>query len=215
VALDLGLRKQELTPISGPPDFWTLVLLTPESGFRRKASYMKLQKCDMLEIMLKYVGKALRHLLRNWERLVEHFDGFLENGKPFLDPKKHDNLLVDDETFSRSRKYFWALGCLSEFTLYITNTIHQWEASREVWDARFAGFQSEKSKKYIKKNDELCVKLKVVHDRLQHHHNNITALRDGLFNASAVMESRASTRLGGQAYLPSREFQCTNILQRM
>lgn len=39
-------------------------------------------------------------------------------------------------------------------------------------------------------------KIKSHCDRMQHHYNNVTALRDGLFNASAVMESQASTRLG-------------------
>ena len=31
-----------------------------------------------------------------------------------MDPSEHDNLLFDDGAFSRSRRYFWAIDCLSE-----------------------------------------------------------------------------------------------------
>ena len=31
-----------------------------------------------------------------------------------MDPSGHDNLLFDDGAFSRSRRYFWAIDCLSE-----------------------------------------------------------------------------------------------------
>jgi hypothetical protein len=151
----------------------------------------------MLQTTLLFAREILKILLWNWGKLVEHFDNFLKDGKPFLNAREHDNLLVDDETFSRSRKYFWSLSCLSEFTLYINDAIYQWETSRDVWNKIFKGYQSEKSKEFIKDNNEICEKLKALRDRLQAHHKNVTALRDGLFNASAVMESRASTRLGG------------------
>jgi len=53
--------------------------------------------------------------------------------------------------------------------------------------------------------DHLCEKLQAIQIRFQLHHKNITALRDGLFSASAVMESRASTRLGGQLDPPTSQ----------
>jgi len=54
----------------------------------------------------------------------------------------------------------------------------------------------EQADEQMKRIDALCEKLKVVRVRFQRHHKNVTDLRDGLFNASAVMGSRASTRLG-------------------
>jgi hypothetical protein len=161
----------------------------------------------MLQITLWFVREILNVLLRNWGQLVEHFDHFLKDGKPFLNSREHDNLLVDDETFSRSRKYFWSLSCLSEFMLYINDAIYQWETSRDVWNKIFNGYQTEKSKEVIKEINEICEKLKALHDRLQVHRKNVTALRDGLFNASAVMESRTSTRLGGQTHHFSKRKQ--------
>jgi len=41
-----------------------------------------------------------------------------------MSPKEYDNLLVDDEIFSRLRKYFWTLSCLSEFKLYMDHAVH-------------------------------------------------------------------------------------------
>ena len=41
-------------------------------------------------------------------------------------PTDHDNLFFDDETFSRSRRYFWAIDCLSEFDVSISDNINQW-----------------------------------------------------------------------------------------
>jgi hypothetical protein len=152
----------------------------------------------MFQMMLRYVGDTLRYSVSRWEELADYFDEFLNDGKSFLLVKEHDNLLVDDETFSRSRKYFWTLSCLSEFLLYIKDAIHQWEVSRDNWTASFNDYVSEQSHIHIKENNEFCGKLKNIRNRMQHHQNNVTALRDGLFNASAVMESRASTRLGGK-----------------
>ena len=44
-----------------------------------------------------------------------------------MHPAQHDNLLFDDGAFSRSRKYFWAIECLSEFELSISDNLLQWE----------------------------------------------------------------------------------------
>jgi hypothetical protein len=151
----------------------------------------------MLQGMLLSVHTILRYLRNTWGELVDYFDNFLDDGRTFLIAKEHDHLLVDDENFSRSRKYFWSLSCLSEFILHINDAIHQWEASRDIWTAAFDGLLTEKSENSMKNNNKCCEKLKALRDRMQQHHNNVTALRDGLFNASAVMESRASTKLGG------------------
>lgn len=96
--------------------------------------------------------------------------------------------------------------------LYINDAIHQWEASRDIWVVEFDVLTGE-SENTIEDNNKLCEKLKALRDRMQYHYTNVTALRDGLFNASAVMESRASTRLGGQtAYPPPSIPQIFNIL---
>jgi hypothetical protein len=51
----------------------------------------------------------------------------------------------------------------------------------------------------MKQIEMLVEKLVVYRERFKRHHERVSALRDGLFNASAVMESRASTKLGGES----------------
>jgi hypothetical protein len=67
-----------------------------------------------------------------------------------------------------------------------------------------------RAQKQMTEIDHLCEKLQATRVRFQQHHKNITALRDGLFSASAVMESRASTRLGGQLDFPHDREWLTN-----
>lgn len=69
-----------------------------------------------------------------WNELLVYFDNLFNEGKVFLNPDDHDALLVDDKVFSRSRKYFWALSCLTEFGKCIADNIHQWDVSREMWE---------------------------------------------------------------------------------
>lgn len=129
---------------------------------------------------------------------VRHFDSLLDEGNIFMDPAAHDNLLVDDEAFSRSRKYFWALSCLVIFRASLEDNINQWETSRVTWEREFAdakkwaGAQG-KMQEIEVSVDKLRLYLKVFKD----HHERVSALRDGLFNASSVMESRDANKLGG------------------
>jgi hypothetical protein len=89
-------------------------------------------------------------------RTSEHLDIFLKVENTFLDAKEHDNLLVDEETLSRSRKYFWTFCWLLELIIYLKNTIqhHQWEYSRDR-NKIFDDFQLEKSKVYNKEDAEI------------------------------------------------------------
>jgi hypothetical protein len=41
-------------------------------------------------------------------------------------------LLFDGENFTRSRKYFWAIGCLHEFIINIADNIKQWDMYYEA-----------------------------------------------------------------------------------
>jgi hypothetical protein len=44
-----------------------------------------------------------------------------------MEPKQYSTLLFDDDNFTRSRKYFWAIGCLNEFIISIADNIKQWD----------------------------------------------------------------------------------------
>ncbi|KAF5870652.1 putative mg2+ transporter zinc transport protein [Botrytis fragariae] len=136
------------------------------------------------------------------EQIHEYFDDLITERIAFLDPLKHDNLLVDDETFSRSKRYFWATSTLKELDAvipeniqHITELINQRELTPVAGDE--VGFV-EASRKRMRQFFE---QLKEIAERLRDKRQEALDLRDGLFNVSAVVESRAATRLGENAKL--------------
>jgi hypothetical protein len=136
-----------------------------------------------------------------WQRLSRHFDTYFATGKVFLDPKQHDYLLSDDESFSRSRKYFWALSCLKEFDLVLADTIHQWERSKKLWTKEWSeSYPDEWSdvEASLEAVETLVEQIRVIKTKFSTLREEILALRDGLFNASSVMETRDANKLGGK-----------------
>lgn len=118
-----------------------------------------------------------------------------------MDPKKHDALLVDDSAFSRSRMYFWAISTLTEFDKTIADTIDQWEISRKIWEKEWSKVDKEDwfdNKGSLEEVEALADQLRGFRAAFNSHRDEVIALRDGLFNASAVMESRDANRLGGK-----------------
>ena len=150
-------------------------------------------------LMLVYL--SMLRISTAWRELVSYFDILFPADKVFMDPKAHDALLVDDGAFSRSRKYFWALTTLSEFEKVLKDTIDQWEISRGIWEQRFprvdpTGWTEAKDR--MERTEELVDSLRGFRKRFQDLHLEVAALRDGLFNASSVMESRDANQLGGK-----------------
>jgi hypothetical protein len=50
-----------------------------------------------------------------------------------LDPDYHDSLLSDNENFSRSKTYFWAINTLREIEESISENIKQVEGCVDSW----------------------------------------------------------------------------------
>ena len=82
-------------------------------------------KIDVLHGALIVACKSLSSLHSYWRNVLDYFDQLIGERDTFLDPERHDNLLSDDETFSRSKKYFWAITTLKELNLSITDNLLQ------------------------------------------------------------------------------------------
>jgi hypothetical protein len=65
-----------------------------------------------------------------------------------MDPEAYVKLLFDDGNFSRSRLYFWVIGCLNEFDISIEH-IKQCTLFREARVRQFLG-----------KTRETCLRMK-------------------------------------------------------
>ncbi len=81
---------------------------------------------------MNLIGQGLERISERWAAFQSYFDYILDGGDSLMQPTEHDNLLFDDETFSRSRRYFWAIDCLSEFESSISDNILQWELYKKA-----------------------------------------------------------------------------------
>ncbi|KAN0104181.1 hypothetical protein V8E51_009926 [Hyaloscypha variabilis] len=125
-------------------------------------------------------------------------------------------LLFDDENFTYSQKYFWSIGCLTEFITSISDTVLQWDLyyearilpveklsnAAEQFRSADLGNSLDEDASYLYFQENVK-RAKVARETLVDLRTSFTskletakALRDGLFNASALVESRTSTKLG-------------------
>ena len=86
-----------------------------------------------------------------------------------------------------------------DFDRHIADNIKHWDKSSDIWRAKFPDFDPKnwsQAQEYMEGIEKEFERLREVRRRFKEHLDRINLLRDGLFNASAVIESRASTRLG-------------------
>lgn len=81
---------------------------------------------------MNLIGQGLERISERWAAFQSYFDYILDGGDSLMQPNEHDNLLFDDGAFSRSRRYFWAIDCLSEFESCISDNIAQWEMYKQA-----------------------------------------------------------------------------------
>lgn len=200
-------------PANDLPRYWTLLVLVP-NGFYNEHSVLfpsrtaevgpgmshvsldPLGKLTQLGAELKFIGQGLEKISERWADFQAYFDYILDSGNSLMHPTEHDNLLFDDGAFSRSRRYFWAIDCLSEFELSISDNLHQWELYRQARIEPLLGFLPKLDRRQLANVERQHRVLQNQRESFRQKLASIRALRDALFNASAVIESRASTRLG-------------------
>ncbi|KAJ3484562.1 hypothetical protein NLG97_g7021 [Lecanicillium saksenae] len=193
--------------------YWTMMILSPSQFFHGEEIEGNKQKLDW-------------HIDVGLQRFNDHIGGLLT--EDFMDPIAYSKLLFDDAIFSRSRLYFWIIGCLNEFDILLKDNIKQWQLYRRARiehlilsqpESHVQSFASSctthdsvSTKKVETRFDldkdllrlrELDTEAENVRQSLEMLQTDFDAkrekakaLRDGLFNASALMESRSSTRLG-------------------
>ncbi|KAF3481477.1 uncharacterized protein GIQ15_04236 [Arthroderma uncinatum] len=213
--------------------YFTLLLLTPlhmdKLGFDETWVNASKEKnvSSPQTLILHFISGAFRDAADSWEEVARHITKILADDEDAaLDADKHDRLLFDDNTFSRSRLYFWAVDILETFQECIQDSLLQWDHWWSAWEETLRDFEKYQIKRCatrrrtdlsgfpllsstiptintlptidgmlapseseIRRLNQLDAKFKGLLDRTQ-------KLRDGLFSASSVIESRAATDLG-------------------
>ena len=161
-------------------DYWTILQLTPE-GFGRAGNatgHMDLAALSLVSVTLEKVTNR-------WSDLVDFFRALLDGANSLLDPVRHDHLLFDNEDFTKSREYFWAINCLVEFEASISANIEQWDEFRRyitpLAELEDSSVQLETSpKELLERSDSYCARLKKYHRFFQDKRTTTVALRDGV-----------------------------------
>lgn len=118
-----------------PHPFFTVVVLTPNDFWspedekwasRSSSSILRNSSAEIAEVDV--IRIALGKVVERWMKLNMHLEALL--AEKFMIPEDYVKLLFDDENFTRSRKYFWAIGCLSEFITSISDNKTQWDLYR-------------------------------------------------------------------------------------
>ncbi|MCJ1240026.1 hypothetical protein MMC14_008026, partial [Varicellaria rhodocarpa] len=106
-----------------------------------------------------------------------------QDGSTLLSPKKHDLLLFEDESFSKSKKFFWVLEALTTFNQKISDTIDTFDKYQcHKVQPYLELVEQEDHKKLIQGLDiakTQIIKLKAVQIQLNKHLERTKLLRDG------------------------------------
>jgi hypothetical protein len=148
--------------------------------------------------------------------LTLYLDELLGTGDEIFDIEAHDNLIFDDDLYTRSRRYFWVINCINESEKGLGGDMQAWVTYRDGTlipfgqevreEIRTREAESRFNKEFdiaIHKCNEIQAQLEKVKEQFNEQRTKALALRDGVSLCthgtkafSAVMESRASTRLG-------------------
>ncbi|KAL8938273.1 MAG: hypothetical protein Q9216_003990 [Gyalolechia sp. 2 TL-2023] len=134
-----------------------------------------------------------------WRGLTQQLETILGFESQSMDTEESELDLFEDATFSKSRRYFWAINGLTRFIRTIEATIRMWQGNRDEWLKRYQEIGTDiplDVKKHISVGERHCAELEVTCQRQRKMLAEVTLRRDGLFNASAVMESRQASLLG-------------------
>jgi hypothetical protein len=130
------------------------------------------------------VGFSIRMVLQRWEKILEYFTWLLGHRDTLSEPDAHDSLLFDDDSFSRSRRYFWAINYLAELDISISRNIIQLDT--------FIGEDS-----LNKSLREQLNQLQHLRERILGQREEAIALRDGVSNLNHFTRETLNVRLNG------------------
>ncbi|KAL9118771.1 MAG: hypothetical protein Q9187_004683 [Circinaria calcarea] len=199
--------------------YWTLVILEPPT--KVGTWDVGLVKDDILSkpfslhtALLSLIVSVFKRTSEDWGELVDELYIVLGHDDNFLHPEQHDQLLWDDEDYSRSKKYFWCLSALQAFETNIEKNRKYWydfrdalyvpllevlerEAPLEREHNEWPNVQEEVKllNTGIAEVDRMCSSLEAEVVRLKHIRDVAMMMRDGLLNASSLREARVSTQL--------------------
>lgn len=186
-------KVQQSNSQSKVEDYWTMLILSPTGFFTSSTGQKSAIDLGMVEkeasvhtAELSIVVHALRKVEMRWTQFNEYIGSLLV--EDFMDPKAYTMLLFDDETFSRSRLYFWIIGCLNEFDTSIADNIKQLKLFRQTRIRDVSNSESQPAEGSLrlrfqtlkKETEEIQQNLEGLQAQFRAKLATVQALRDGV-----------------------------------
>ncbi|KKY21564.1 hypothetical protein UCRPC4_g03515 [Phaeomoniella chlamydospora] len=151
--------------------------------------------CSMF---LSWILMALHHVRFRWQNAIEAVDEQIVSPSDIIFSKEDPDLLSDDPQFSKSKTYFWALQAYKMFDERLEETINTWaEFRRDSLPKLNDGQMSDDTWEYtVASIDAAIEKLKLKLRHVREKSQEVRNLREGLFGASALFDSRTTVRQG-------------------
>jgi hypothetical protein len=167
---------------SSDGDHWTIILTIPASFYNvfsripdRRRGWDPVFLMKPLEssfpMLVSITSGVISRSMAEWTAISDYIETFVASQFTFLEEEQHDLLLFDDDTFSRSRQYFWVITTISEFIPIIDQTLKTREAMNS-WGLR------EENRDLIPTEDRW--KLEAIKERFESQKKRAEALRDGV-----------------------------------
>lgn len=167
------------------PDFWTSVYLCPNNFDLYDKIPSLIADQNAQDVLLDMIEFTMHMVIERWRKVEKYFGWLIGHRDTLSDLEAHDSLLFDDDTFSRSRKYFWAINYLAELDISIAENIVQLE--RWVgWGVGMGRF-GVRRRTDVRPLSERLAQLKELRSRLKAQREEAIALRDGVSKPSPLV----------------------------
>lgn len=143
---------------------------------------------------LAWIATSLRHVVGRWSVAIDAVDTDIESPFEVVFDGDRYSLLSDDSSFSRSKKYLWAVQVYKVFENKLEKTIAVWDEFEEHSLAKLDHKQIDHHEESL---DTIHWAIEELRTRLSHirsKREEVTNLRDGLFSTSQLLDSRISVR---------------------
>jgi len=87
----------------------------------------------MLETMIRQICSVVVLVEDKWTEINRYVNDLLSEDATILQGDEFVQLLFENDSFSRSRKYFWILACLKDFENVIEHAENYWREFKESY----------------------------------------------------------------------------------
>jgi hypothetical protein len=142
------------------------------------------------------VAEALAIVVTRWREVLQAVENLVDSGEVLRQADHLQDILFDDDTFSTSKRYFWAINLIHEAIRLLDDSIQQWIHHRKwsvtPWKKDLKGgrqyYWYEKSQEVLanaeRQGEEACEELRLLRQEFQEKLEHITVRRDGVSTSS-------------------------------